>query len=154
MFPGFAITAFSFLLLVYWFRYTCLLILNTRPAKDLSIRFAQTNHLELPRVRAALEEEPTPEQMDALRHALDADYDVVRGVLAHTACFDPDPGGAEIRMLMLNYGAVGMAFVVLRRLGRPAEARGALGEMTGVVAHLANAAAQRAVVRSGTRLMQ
>jgi hypothetical protein len=151
MFPGFAISAFSLLLLVYWFRYTCLLILNTRPAKDLTARFAQANQLELPRIQRALDAAPTPGKMDALRVALDTDYDIVTGILLHNSPFDLDPAGAELRMLMLDYRCAGAAYTLLRKLRREAAAHSALGEMTAIVAHLANSLAQRS---GRTGLMQ
>jgi hypothetical protein len=151
MFPGFAVSAFSLLLLVYWFRYTCLLILNTRPAKDLTARFAHANQLELPRIQRALGAGPTPGKMDALRVALDTDYDVVTGILLHNSPFDLDPAGAELRMLTLDYRCAGAAYTLLRKLRREAAAHSALAEMTAIVAHLANSLAQRS---GRTGLMQ
>lgn len=39
----------SLILFLYWFRYTCLLILSAKPAKDYSGQVAQVNQLSFPR---------------------------------------------------------------------------------------------------------
>ena len=45
----------SLILLAYWFRYTCVLILSAKPACDYAAQVAVTNRLSFPRIQQTLE---------------------------------------------------------------------------------------------------
>ena len=50
------ILVFSSILFVYWFRYTCLLILNTKTAQDFARQVAATNQLSFPDVQRHIDD--------------------------------------------------------------------------------------------------
>src|SRR5438552_17970357 len=72
-------------LLGYWFRYTCLLILSVRSARDYAAGVARANALQFPEVQQKLAEERPGEAayLDVLRRALDRDYILLTCLLRH-----------------------------------------------------------------------
>lgn len=129
------ITAGSVLLFAYWFRYTCLLILSAKTARDYTAEVAVANNLEFPEVQAQLQQAAGPD-LDRLRAALDRDYRVVRDLLkyAHRAA---DGQSLETQMLAVNYRVNRALYGISRHFSESVAAR-ALTEMTLVVSHLAN----------------
>src|SRR5438874_13807062 len=77
------ITVSSALLFGYWFRYTCLLILTAKTARDYGCEVAEANHLCFPKVQSKLRERAVA-NLDRLRDCLDRDYIVVIYMLGHT----------------------------------------------------------------------
>src|SRR5437762_14321646 len=92
---------FSFVLFVYWFRYSCLLILQTRSTEDYASRVAGANRLSFPTVQLQLKKEKEPMALDPLHQPLRNDYRIVCFLLRHAADLGVDP--IEQRMLMLDY---------------------------------------------------
>lgn len=136
------VTVSSALLFGYWFRYTCLLILSTKTARDYASEVAVANQLSFLEVQSELRQGPTVE-LDRLHAALERDYAVVTYLLKH-AMRDTAGGSAlETRMLALNYLLMGAWFRVSRRFSLAAAHR-ALEEMSEVVAHFANVMGERA----------
>jgi hypothetical protein len=128
------IASFSVLLLVYWFRYVCLLMLAAKPAKDYATRVAAANDLIFVQVKGHLAGAVEPQQLDRLQRDLDRDYRIVLYLLRQGA---PAPGyQLEHRLLMAYFETMKAAYLVLRRL-RPEACRRALGEMSDVVAYFA-----------------
>src|SRR5678815_1899303 len=146
MFVSITIIGFSLLLFLYWFRYTCLLILSTRTAKDYTAQVARANQLEFPLIRAHLRQEmaaaanelSTP-NMEALRTSLERDYRLLTGLLSHAAQFQVGGVTIEQRMLMIDYQAMRLWYTASLRFSKSAHARQALEEMADIVAHFANA---------------
>ena len=126
------ITVSSILLFAYWFRYTCLLILSAKTARDYTAAVAYSNKLGFPEVQAQLKQSST--DLDRLRAALDNDYRVVRGLLKYTG---QQQSALETYMLVINYRLMGSWYQVTRRFSGNAAAK-ALSEMSLVVAHFAN----------------
>jgi hypothetical protein len=112
-----AIIVGSFILLGYWFRYTCLLLLSTRTARDYASSFAEAH------------------QLTFLAASLDRDFDSFSRWNANL--------GIEERMLQLDY-RLKRLFVRLTGSIAPAIAKEVLGEMTMVASHLANSLGERA----------
>lgn len=106
------IIGFSLILLVYWFRYSCLMLLR--------------NQEEQAETRADLETAP----LDPLRRALDRDYQVLTYVLEHAAGIELDR--IEQRLMLLDYKIMRWAYSLTRTLA-PRHARKALGEMAAVL---------------------
>src|ERR1035438_3370600 len=75
-------TASSVLLFAYWFRYTCLLILSAKTARDYTSDVAYSKGLVFPEVQAQLNQSASPD-LDKLRSALDRDYQVVRQMIKY-----------------------------------------------------------------------
>src|SRR5579883_2165740 len=57
------ITASSLFLFVYWFRYTCLLILGARTSGDYAAPVAVANQLGFLEVQSAKRQEPEPDRL-------------------------------------------------------------------------------------------
>ena len=128
------IASFSLMLLVYWFRYVCLLMLAAKPAKDYATHVAAANDLIFVKAKSHLAGAVEPQQLDRLQQELDRDYRIVLYLLRQGASV---PGyRLEHKLLMTYFETMKAAYPVLRRL-RPEACRRALGEMTDVVAYFA-----------------
>ena len=122
------ISAVSLVLLGYWFRYSCLLLLGARAAQSLQ---ASGNRFSFLDVRTRLHTEPN---LDPLRRSLERDYRVVTYLLQHASTLGAPP--LEDRLLMLDYRMMQGWYCVTRAVA-PGLARRALSEMVDVLACLA-----------------
>jgi hypothetical protein len=136
------ITASSVLLFAYWFRYTCLLILSAKTARDYTSDVADSNRLLFPEVQAQLNQSASPD-LDKLRSALDRDYQVLRHLMKHMPAAGEGQSALETQMLALNYRLMGTWYHVTRHVSGSTAAR-ALSEMSMVVAHFANLMGEQA----------
>lgn len=139
------ITVGSVLLFVYWFHYTCRMILSAKTTRDYACEVASANQLCFLEVRARLQQGAS--DLDRLRHSLDRDYAVLAYLLKHAASPFAGQSALETTMLGINYRAMRMWYEVTRGLS-PQSARQALNEMSMVVAHFANLMGERAVAGS------
>jgi hypothetical protein len=135
------LTVGSALLFGYWFRYTCLLILSAKTARDYSWEVATANQLTFLQVQAQLREGAV--ELDALHAALAHDYDVVTYLLKNAAHGSNEESPLEARMLQMNFRLMGAWYRVSHRFSTTA-ARRALDEMSVVVGHFANVMGERA----------
>jgi len=137
------ITFSSFLLFAYWFRYACRLILTAKPTHDYAGAVATANQLDFPKVKLQLRDQDA--DLDRLKEALDRDYEVLVYLLRNTA--NPPIGEAAIekRMLEIYYQVIRTWYSATNHISPPTASR-ALGEMSIVVAHFANAMGERAAV--------
>jgi len=149
MFVSIIIIGFSLMLFLYWFRYTCLIILNTKTVKDYTTQIAAANQLEFPAIQAQLRlaDGPAP-QLDRLHASLDRDYHLVTGLLRHAAQFQVGGVNIEQRMLMIDYKVMKMWYGVARVFSKAAYATQALQEMSDIVAHFANTMGERSASAS------
>lgn len=131
MITGAIFIAVSLALLVYWFRYTCLMILSTRPAQDFARVAARRHGLNLMDVQASLSA-PRPD-LDALQQSLDADYARLTRLMRD---YNASAGVLEEIMLKTHYAAMHSAYAICRRFA-PAKARIALAAMADTVTHFA-----------------
>jgi hypothetical protein len=136
------ITVSSVVLFAYWFRYTCLLILSARTARDYTTDVAYSNQLGFPEVQAQLQQGTSPD-LDGLRAALDNDYRVVRQLLKYMPKAEEGPSALETHMLAINYRLMGTWYQVSRHFSASLAVR-ALNEMSMVVAHFANQIGEQA----------
>ncbi len=109
---------FSVVLFVYWFRYSCLLILQNRGA--YAVR-------ERPK-----SEENRPEMLDQLHRDLINDYRVVSFLLRCSSESGVAP--IERRMLMMDYWIMRAWYSLARRIAPP-QARKALEEISNIVSY-------------------
>lgn len=135
------LTVGSVLLFGYWFRYTCLLILSAKTARDYAGDVAAANQLGFLEVQSQLRQGAV--ELDALHASLARDYDVVTYLLKHAAQSSNQESSLEARMLEMNYRLMGAWYQVSRRFSAAA-ARHALEEMSLVIGHFANVMGERA----------
>jgi hypothetical protein len=132
------IVASSMLLFIYWFRYSCLLMLQTKTAKDYAMDVALAHHLNFANVQAQLSR--VSGDLVGLRAALDQDYTVVMRLMEHTVA---GQACVEQRMLAIHYRLMSISCAVGTHLS-PRVARQALDEMSLVVAQFANSIGEAA----------
>jgi hypothetical protein len=129
------------LLFGYWFRYTCLLILSAKTARDFAGQVAAANQLGFLEVQAQLRAASV--NLDSLRDTLDRDYAVLSSMLKQVRGSSVEESSLETTMLSLNYRVM-RAWYRVSGVFSPAAARKALEEMSMVIAHFANAMGQQA----------
>jgi hypothetical protein len=140
------ITVTSALLFLYWFRYTCLLILSAKTTRDYAGEFAAATELSFPTIQAKLRDQAqasTVASLEELQASLNRDYAVVTYLLKNVADSGAGASALEVRMLEINYTLMGTWFSVAKSFSAAA-AQHALEEMTLVVSHFANTMGERA----------
>jgi len=139
------IIGISTILFLYWFRYTCALILSTKTAKDYTRQVAATNQLCFLAVQEALADQPL--NLEPLRESLDQDYKVVTYLNRNTG--EADTLVLEQWMLKADFHLMRGWYSVVRSVSE-GQARGALGEMAQIVGHFANAFGERTATASAS----
>jgi hypothetical protein len=116
------IITFSLVLFVYWFRYSCLLLLRRSAGQPVvADRF---NYSAVQQgIKSGLE-------LDPLRQALDRDYRVLTYLLDHASALELER--LEYRLLVLDYRMMQLWYRITKSAA-PQQARKALGEMADVV---------------------
>ncbi len=128
-------------LLVYWFRYTCVLILRARAPKDFAVSLATANNLEFREVQERLSQQQLAD-LPELERSLIRDYRVITFLLAHAANLEAGGMTLERRMLMLDFQLMRVLYAVTRRIAAP-QARASLQEMSRIVAYFADVVGER-----------
>jgi hypothetical protein len=129
------IIVFSAVLLVYWFRYSCLLLIRSQAqpagvATDSRFQFGEVQN----RLAGA-------GQLDPLERSLQRDYEVLVFLLEHAVGLELR--SFEDRLLVLDYRVMRWWYR-FTRTAAPEQARRALGEMASVLGILAGRIDQRA----------
>jgi hypothetical protein len=122
MLASMLIIAASLVMLLYWFRYTCLLLLHQSPGTLSTKSEKGLSHLHL--------KDPAP---DPLQRALDRDYAVLTYLLRHAASLNLNP--VEQHLLTTDYRFLRLWYRLIRPLS-PAQAHKALHEMSQIVCFL------------------
>jgi hypothetical protein len=131
----------STVLFVYWFRYTCVLILNTRNARNHAERIAEANHLSFVAAQQELAYAPQQsESLDILHKSLDRDYRMVSYLLRHAGT--QSGASLEEHLLRIDYQMIRVCYYLARPFSRRS-ARRALVERASIISHLANAMGER-----------
>ena len=128
------ITVSSVLMLGYWFRYSCLLILSAETTRDYAADIATANQLSFLQVQAELRDQQ-PADLNRLQASLDRDLAVVTYLIQNAS--GQGEWGMEARMLKLNYRLMSTWCSVSQRFS-PEAGRRALDEMSMIVSHFAN----------------
>ncbi|MGB9458193.1 MAG: hypothetical protein WCB12_19245 [Bryobacteraceae bacterium] len=141
MLASLTIIAFSFALLLYWFRYSCILMLRNssleaRTGVSVDSQFNCRQVRELLRNGA---------QLERLERALDRDYRLVTYLIEHAVGLDLN--SLEDRLLVLDYRVMQWWYRATRSAS-PERARRALAEMADVLGVLAVRLDKRAGLRS------
>jgi len=135
------IIAFSLLLLIYWFRYCCILLLSTHVEQPITAARACPAKLTINNVRDCRRIEPA---LDDLRRSLDRDYALFAYLLKHAAGIGAN--SLEDRLLLIDYKAM-QWWYRLTRTTAPGQARCALDEMATVLGLLAGKMDERAAAQ-------
>lgn len=132
----------SLVLLIYWFRYSCLVILNTKASCGRADDSVGPLWAALALGRRRVEAVATPGQLDELSSALDRDYRLLTYLLKHTAGLEIGGLTIEQRMLMLDFRLMQLWYRLSRTVFPP-QSRKALAEMSDIVACFADALLDR-----------
>jgi hypothetical protein len=120
-------------LFVYWFRYSCLLILDQRSSEQYALKVASTIRLSFPEVKRALETETARPMLDALHESLDRDYATLTDLLHSARGTDT----VERRLLAADYRMLKIWYQVRSAAGDLAGARRSLTEMSSILTYFA-----------------
>lgn len=135
------IIVISTALFVYWFRYTCVLILRTRNPREYAQQVAKVNQLSFVDAREQLSAiQDRNAALDPLHRSLDRDYRVVSYLLRHAGTQNGQ--SIEEHMLRLDYQIMRLSYFVVKRFSRASAAQ-ALLERASIIGHLANVMGER-----------
>lgn len=129
----------SAVLFVYWFRYTCLLILSSRPTRDFARVAARQFDLAFVEVQTSLAD-GVPD-LAALHAKLDKDYAAINRVIHN---YKVRVDAVEGIMLRVHFKAMRAVYALTHRLA-PKQARAALVQMADTIAHFAGVAGEQAL---------
>ncbi len=141
MFTSILIIAFSTALLVYWFRYSCILLLRNQ-AEFASSKATADGRFHIGEVQERLR---SGQQLDPLHGSLQRDYQVLTYLLEHAAGLELS--SFEDRLLVLDYKVMRLWYR-LTRIAAPVHARQALAEMASVLEILAGKIGERAALHN------
>jgi hypothetical protein len=132
-------------LLVYWFRYTCILLVrnSAEELRSLSAAAAQSS-FSFAAIQARLSGEG-PTELDPLHSALQRDYRVLSYLLEHASGLAIE--SFEERLLVWDYKLM-QVWYCFTRTAAPDQARNALREMASVIGILAGRIGERAGMQS------
>jgi len=136
------ILVFSGILFVYWFRYTCLLMLRSKTPEDYAARVVEANQLSYPSVELRLGEDGWDQELGQLLYSLKRDYRVLSYLLKHAASVEVGGSTLEQRMLMIDFKIM-QWWCKLSQYFSPSLSRAAVQEMAQVLHNLANAMGER-----------
>lgn len=135
------IIVISTVLFVYWFRYTCVLILRTRDVRKYAQQVAQINHLTFLDAQQKLAAVSHPDETyENLHRSLDRDYRVVTYLLRNGGTQRGE--SIEEHMLRLDYHMMRVCYYLAKPFSRRST-RQALIERASIISHLANAMGER-----------
>jgi len=130
MVSGVFIVVISVLLLVYWLRYSCLILLRAAQDRSSMLTIADERFS----ASFVLERLKTETDLAPLERALDRDYRVVTYIIEHAT--DLELASVENKLLVLDYRLMRL-WSRLTRTMAPHQSRQALSEMAAVLSVLA-----------------
>jgi hypothetical protein len=139
------IISFSLVLFVYWFRYTCLLVLRNGPEPTRRNDVAIDSKLSFSQVQAHLGRDAAGLSLDSLQRSLQRDKEVLTYLLNHAVALDS--ASLDRRLLMLDYQIM-KGWYRLTKTAAPAQARKALSEMAAILGFLAQRMSEQAGART------
>ena len=127
-------------LFVYWFRYTCLLLLAQRSGAEYALKVASTIRLSFPQVEAALLAAPQRAALDRVHQGLENDFRILTELLGQSSGSEP----LEHRILAFDYKLMQVWYKLTSSRGNLGMAKYALGEMSSILGYFADALGQSA----------
>lgn len=140
----FLVLALFATLAMYWFRYTCALILSNRTAKDYAQAVAEANGLSFPEASALLRA-GNRATLDELHATLQRDYEFLCCLLRHSTSYGIARNRYQQVILRADYLMLSTVFPIIRA-GSADLAGEALLEMAGVVSYLAHSMGERSAI--------
>jgi hypothetical protein len=126
MITSVSIIVISAVLLVYWLRYSCVLLLRNAQERNEEAKVADDRF----NVAAVLERLKTETDLAPLERALERDYHVVTYLIEHAA--DLELASIENKLLVLDYKLM-RVWSRVTRTAAPQQSRKALSEMASVL---------------------
>ncbi len=142
MLASILIIALSLAMLVYWFRYSCVLLLRNHRELADSSHAMEDNRFHVGEVQQQLQ---TADVLDPLHASLQRDYQVLTYLLEHAVGLELQ--ALEDRLLVIDYRVM-QWWYQLTRIAAPEQARQALREMAEVLSILVVKIDQRAALRT------
>jgi len=139
---GALVIGFCLSLLIWWFRYSCRLILNAQPAQDYTQEVAARNELQFLTVQHDLGEKDAGARLDVLQQKLERDYHLLNYLVHHSPALKAESEMIERRIMTLDFKLMKAYLAIASRLSRSAARRG-LQEMIQVVRYFANTLGER-----------
>ncbi len=136
------IIVISVVLLVYWFRYTCALLLSDHPLRN-TLDPVQAERFSFGTVRERLE---GAADLDPLHNSLRRDYELMMYLVKHASGMEL--ASLEDRLLVWDYKLMQWRYRITRTLF-PGQARRALSEMASVLDVLISRIGQHAGAYNG-----
>lgn len=127
------------ILFAYWFRYTCLLVLQSRCDERRAAAVAATIRLNFADVQKSLGSSLRTTPLDRLHEMLEDDYQTLTDLLKPLGGTE----GLDRRLLLLNYQLMRRWYSICRTVF-PEQSRAALAEMARILQFLAGDFGQRA----------
>jgi hypothetical protein len=140
MLASLLIIGFSAILFVYWFRYSCILLIRTAAEQIEPAEAGPDSRFNVADVQARLK---TSEALDPLHARLNRDFQLLTYLLEHAAGLEL--GSFEDRLLVIDYKVMQVYYRMTRSL-LPQQARNALSEMASVLDVLVHKMGQQAGV--------
>ena len=136
------ILVFSLVLLIYWFRYSCMLLLEKNQELASSVRTIPDARFSFTEVQERLAGEA---ELAPLHASLRRDYQLLIYLVEHASRLELE--SFEDRLLVWDYKVM-QWWYGLTRIAFPSQARHALAEMAAVIALLARRVSDQAGVQS------
>ena len=136
------IIGISVILLAYWFRYSCILLLRSQEERVASASTVSDIRFCFAEVQARLR---TAEVLDPLHLSLQRDYEILIYLLQHGAGLNLE--SLEDRLLVLDYKVM-QWWYRLTKVAAPQQARNALYEMASILTVLAQKMGEQAGVQT------
>jgi hypothetical protein len=141
MLAGILIIASSLALFVYWFRYSCVLILRNRCEAAEASTVVLDSRFGFAEVRERLK---SGFALDPLQACLERDFRVITYLIEHAAGLELE--SLEDRLLIFDYRVMQCVYRLSRTVA-PLRARKALSEMASVLGVLAHRIGEQAGVQ-------
>jgi hypothetical protein len=142
MITSFVIMALSLAMFVYWFRYSCVLILESDWNEEQARSLAFENELSFHKTETELSEAVDTQSMDGIRDSLTRDLDYVRRLMVSGDGNQETGPSLESRMLMVDYKLMKAWYAVARATSKP-KAQEALRSMSRIISYMAGEVGDR-----------
>jgi hypothetical protein len=118
---------------LYWFRYTCLLLVQ-RGSAEYALAVAATIRLSFPQVKESLAAQSHTASLDHLHKSLENDYELLMDVLGQAA---GSTVSIERRILSIDYKVMQTWYKMTRTSSNLVQAKMALSEMSSILGYFA-----------------
>ena len=118
---------------LYFFRYTCLLLVQ-RGSAEYALAVASTIRLSFPQVKASLAAQSHTASLDQLHKSLENDYELLMDLLSQAA---GSSVSIERRILAIDYKVMQAWYRMTRTSTNLVQAKAALSEMSSILGYFA-----------------